>query len=169
MHMPWTGLLGGALRGTLPNPDLATDEASLQIAAQTFARRSTLMEVAAQFFNRIFVMGRLGVGTASPRRSVEVSGSGDTRLIIADTAATSWNLSASHGSAGANTFSIGIEGVGVYFGLSSTGACVLSNQAVATAAATPTLSANKPGASSGVATWLPITVNGVAYYIPLWT
>lgn len=40
---------------------------------------------------------------------------------------------------------------------------------VGTGGATPTLSANKPGANTGVSTWLTLTINGTNYYIPLWT
>jgi hypothetical protein len=44
-----------------------------------------------------------------------------------------------------------------------------SSQTVGTGAATATLTANKPGANSGVTTWLTINVNGTNYFLPLWS
>lgn len=38
-----------------------------------------------------------------------------------------------------------------------------------TGAATPTLSANKPGSSSGTSGWLQISVGGLVRYIPVWS
>jgi len=45
----------------------------------------------------------------------------------------------------------------------------LTAQTVGTGTATPTLSGNKPGANTGVSTWLSVDVNGSTYYLPLWT
>lgn len=39
MHLNWLGLLGGGLKGTLPNPLVAPDEASLAISKQVFGRQ----------------------------------------------------------------------------------------------------------------------------------
>ena len=36
MHLNWRMILGGALRGTLPNPELVVDEVQLQLAARIF-------------------------------------------------------------------------------------------------------------------------------------
>lgn len=134
-----------------------------------------LGELAAQLANAIFkrlrVTDNLGVGPINPTqtRIVDITGAGDTRVVIRDGSGNAFNLSVSHASAGAGHFSLGIEGVGIYFGIQPNGSIEMFNQLVATGTAVPTLSVNKPGANSGIATWLPVTINGAAYYIPLWS
>lgn len=40
MHVNWTMPLGGALRGTLPNPALFTEDASLVLSARSFGHKA---------------------------------------------------------------------------------------------------------------------------------
>lgn len=129
--------------------------------------------LAAAIVDQLLVRDKLAVGPNSPApgRRAEFNGPGDTRIVVRDTnAAKAWNFAASHGSVGAGNLGIGLEGVAVYISINgTTGRVGLQNQTVGTGAATPTLSANKPGANAGVATWLTINVNGTDYYLPLWS
>ena len=48
------------------------------------------------------------------------------------------------------------------------GSTPMINQTLSTGTATPALTANKPGASTAISTWLQITVNGTNYVVPLY-
>ena len=70
-------------------------------------------------------------------------------------------VTVTNGSAIDNTF--------VVLGSAAGHSAIRINTSATTGAATPTLTANKPGSSSGVATWLPINLDGNVRYIPCWS
>lgn len=164
MHLPATALPGA--------PALMVDPAGQAVSAQVFGRRGqTAWAESALWSGRAHIGGPLQVGDAPfGARMVEINGSGDTRLVVKDNAAArAVNLTMSTAAAGGAGFAgIGIEGVGAVLTISPTNRVGVANQTVGTGAAAAALTANKPGASTAVATWLTISVNGTDYVIPLW-
>lgn len=163
MHLPASALPGAA--------QFLIDPAGQAVAAQVFGPRAQSAQSAA-YLGRAAVAGQLTVGQgAFTARAAEINGAGDTRLLVRDSVTgKAVNLSMSHGTAGAGNAALGVEGLGVAIIIDgATGLLAVAGQSATTGAATPTLSANKPGANSGVAAWLKLKVNGTDYYLPLWT
>lgn len=164
MHLPVTSMPGA--------PALYADPAAQAVAAQVFGRRGPAAWAEnALWAGRADVAGQLRVGTGSfGVRATEVNGSGDTRLVVRDTAAArAVNLTMSTAAAGgAGAAGIGIEGVGVMITISPTNRVGLQSQTTGTGATAPVLTANKPGASTAIATWVTLNINGTDYVLPLW-
>lgn len=80
------------------------------------------------------------------------------------------NLTMSTTAAGGTGYAgIGIEGVAAYININTANGRVgLLNQTTGTGSAAAALTANKPGTSTAVATWLTISINGTDYVIPAW-
>lgn len=63
---------------------------------------------------------------------------------------------------------VGTQGVQILKDKTLDGSTPMINQTLSTGTATPALTANKPGASTAISTWLQITVNGTNYVVPLY-
>jgi hypothetical protein len=163
-HLPVTAMPGA--------PGLFADPAGSAVAAQVFGRRGpSAWAETALWSGRADIAGPLRVGSGTfGSRAAEVNGSGDVRVVVRDTgAARALNLTMSSASAGGAGFAgIGIEGVGTMIAISPTNRVGLLSQTVGTGAAAAALTANKPGASTAIATWVTLNVNGTDYVLPLW-
>jgi len=83
-HVPFTQLLGGGLRGTLPNPEVVTDDASLIISGQVFGRRS-FTEFPATSSSTGIVIDDLWPFLPKPFRAV-MTVRGDSPLVVTEDA-----------------------------------------------------------------------------------
>lgn len=142
-----------ALLNTLQfTPEQLTDALAAAAAAQATANAAAASAAAAQ------TTANTGVANAAAAQSTASAAQTD---ITTHKAATS-----AHGVTG-NI--VGTDGTQTLKNKTLDGSTPMTTQSVTTGAATATLSANKPGANSGVAGWLKLNVNGTDYYLPLWT
>lgn len=128
--------------------DSADDVAAAQAAADLAQAAADLAQAAAD----------AAALAAAAAQSTATGAQTDITTHKADTAA--------HGATGAV---VGTTNAQVLQNKTLDGPTPFTSQTIATGAAAAVLTANKPGATTAVQTWLTFSVNGVNYAIPLWS